>query len=269
MARAIWAFVAFNVYSLFLISAFQENTLHLFDAKLVSDMSAAGETFDIRAWGWKDHYIWRLFSGVTVTAMAAFLAGAIARQNGAKAAAIANVPSILVWAAIFYFMAFGSTEWEGQTGFAVVAVIAIPLTTWIAYKFGKVGAETQASEFEDNTVLGIRPYHWVWIIFPVYLYSLAIVFVVAKFFALQFLTWRDVGMVGAFISFLALVPVIAWIAPVVMSYNVLAGESLSEKSPGVRSLANTGIIIGGALLASGVQIACFWLLQKLTSWWYT
>lgn len=269
MARAIWAFIAFNVYSLFLISAFQENTPHLFDAKLVSEMRAAGEIFDIRAWGWKDHYIWRLFSGVVVTAMAAFLAGAIARRNAAKLAAIANVPSILVWAAMFYFMAFGRTEWEGQTGFIVVSVIAIPLTTWIAYQFGKVGADTQASEFEDNTVLGVRPYHWVWIVFPLYLYALGIVFVVAKFFALQFFTWRDVSMVGAFISFLALVPVIVWIAPGVMTYNVLAGESLSEKSPGVRALANTGIIIGGALLASGIQIACFWLLQKLMSWWYT
>lgn len=269
MVRAIWAFLAFNVYSLFLISAFQENTPHLFDAKLVSEMRAAGEIFDIKAWGWKDHYIWRLFSGAVVTAIAAFLAGAIARQNGAKVAAIANVPSILVWAAMFYFMAFGHTEWEGQTGFIVVSVIAIPLTTWIAYKLGKVGADTQTSEFGDNTVLGIRPYHWVWIVFPIYLYGLGIVFVVTKFFALQFFTWRDVSMVGAFISFLALVPVIAWVAPIVLTYNVLAGESLTEKPPGVRALANTGIIIGGALLASGVQIACFWLLQKLMSWWYT
>jgi len=87
MTRAIWAFIAFNVYSLFLISAFQENTPHLFDAKLVSEMRAAGEIFDIRAWGWKNHYIWRLFSGVVVTAIAAFLAGAIARRNAAKVTA--------------------------------------------------------------------------------------------------------------------------------------------------------------------------------------
>ncbi|MDA2912503.1 hypothetical protein MYX77_00835 [Acidobacteriia bacterium AH_259_A11_L15] len=269
MARAIWAFLAFNVYSLFLISVFQENTPHLFDAKLVAEMRAAGEIFDIKAWGWKDHYIWRLFSGVVVTAVAAFLAGAIARRNGAKVAVIANVPSIILWAALFYLLAFGRTEVEGQTGFIVVSIVAIPLTTWIAYQFGKVGAETQASEFQDSTVLGIGPYHWVWIVFPLYLYARDIVFVVAKFFALQFLTWRDMSMVGALISFLALIPVIAWIAPIVMTYNVLTGESLSDKSPGVRGLANAGIIIGGALLASGIEIACFWLLQKLMSWWYT
>src|SRR5437879_7215982 len=97
MARAIWAFIAFNVYSFFLISAFLENTPKLFDAKLISEMRAAGEIFDVRAWGWKGHYIWWLFAEVVVTAMAAFLAGAIARSNGARVAAIANVPSILVW----------------------------------------------------------------------------------------------------------------------------------------------------------------------------
>jgi hypothetical protein len=164
--------------------------------------------------------------------MVAFLTGAITRRNGAKVAALANVPSSVVWAAMFYVMAFGRTEWEGQTGFIVVTIIAIPLTTWIAYLFGKVGADAQASDFDDSTVLGVRPYHWAWIVFPLYLYGLGIVFVMAKFFALQFFTWRDVSMVGAFISFLALVPVLVWIAPVVLTYKVLAGKFLSEKSLG-------------------------------------
>ncbi len=268
MARAFWAFVAFNVYSLFLISAFQENTPYLFDAKLVAEMRAAKEIFDIRAWGWKDHYIWRLFSGVVVTAIAAYLAGAIALKNGAKVAAIANVPSVLVWAGTVYLMASGHTEWEGQTGFIVVSLIAIPLTTWLAYHFGRIGADAQASDFAENTVLGVRPYHWAWTVFPLYLYGLGVVYAVAKFLALQFLTWRDVSMVGAFISLLALIPVIAWIVPLVMAYNVLTGESLSEKSAFAKASANTGIIIGGALLASGIQIACYWLLQMLMSWWY-
>lgn len=269
MGRPFWAFIAFNVYSLFLISAFQENTPYLFDTKLVSEMRVAGEVFDIGAWGWKDHYIWRLFSGVVVTAAAAFLTGAIARYNGATVAVIANVPSVFVWAATFYLLAFGNTEIEGQTGFIIVSLIAIPLITWAAYQFGKVGADTQASEFEDNTVLGIRPYHWIWIVFPFYLYSLGIVFVIVKFFALQFLTWQDMSIVSGLISLLALAPVIAWIAPVVMIYNVLAGKSLGERSAGVRTIANAGIVIGGTLLATGIQVACFWLLQKLMSWWYT
>jgi len=268
MARAFWAFVAFNIYSLFLISAFQENTPHLFDAKLVSEMRAAGEIFDLKEWGWKDHYVWRLFSGVVVTALAAFLAGAIAKEKGAKVAAVANIPSILVWAGTFYVMAFGRIELEGQTGFLVVSLIAIPLTTWVAYHLGKIGEETQASDFAADTVLGIRPYHWAWIAFPLYLYSRGIVFVAAKFLALQFFTWRDMSMVGAFISLLALIPLFAWVTPLNMAHKVLSGESLADKAPFVKALANTVILLGGMLVALAIQFACFWLLQKIMSWWY-
>ena len=268
MARAFWAFVAFNIYSLFLISSFQENSPHLFDAKLVSEMRAAGEIFDIRDWGWKDHYIWRLFSGVVVTVVAAFLAGAIARDKGGKVAAIANIPSILVWAGTFYLMAFGKIDVEGQTGFLVVSLIAIPLTTWIAYQTGNIGAETQASDFAEGTVLGIRPLHWAWLVFPLYFYSLGIVYVSAKFLALQFFTWRDMSMVGAFISLLALAPVFAWVTPLYIVHNVLSGESLNDKPPLVKALANAGILTGGAVVAMAIQIACFWVLQKIMSWWH-
>ena len=117
-------------------------------------------------------------------------------------------------------------------------------------------------------MLGIRPLHWAWIVFPLYLYSLGIVYVGAKFLALQFLTWRDMSMGGAFISLLALVPVFAWVTPLNIAHNVLSGESLSDKTPFVKALSNTGILIGGALVAMAIQVACFWLLQKIMSWWY-
>lgn len=268
MVRVFWAFIAFNIYSLFLISAFAENTPYLFDAKLVSEMLAAGEIFDIKDLGWKDHYIWRLFSGVFVTAVVAFLAGAIARSKGGKIAAIANLPSIFVWAGTFYLMASGKVDVEGRTGFLVVSLIAIPLTTWIAFHAGNVGAETQASDFTEGTVLGIRPLHWAWIVFPLYLYSVGIVYVGAKFLALQFLTWRDMSMVAAFISLLALAPLFAWVAPLKMVHKVLSGHSLGDKPPVVKALANMGILIGGIVVAIAVQFACFWVLQKIISWWY-
>src|ERR1051325_262644 len=150
MARGVWAFLAFNVYSLLIISAFQANTSYLFDAELISEKRLAGEIFNPEAWGWKDHYVWRLFASVVGTALAAFLAGAIATKNGGKAALIANIPSILVWCVAFYLMAFSGGSWEGQTGFAVISLIAIPLTTWLAYVFGNVGAGTQATDFPQG-----------------------------------------------------------------------------------------------------------------------
>lgn len=268
MVRAFWAFMAFNIYSLFLVSAFQENTPHLFDAKLVSEMRAAGEIFDAREWGWKGHYVWCLFSGVATTGIVAFLAGAIARDKGGKIAAMANIPSMLVWAGTFYVMAFSRIEVEGQTGFLVVSLVAIPLTTWIAYQCGNIGAEIQTSDFPEGTVFGIWPFHWAWLVVPLYLYSLGIIYVGAKFLALQFFTWRDMSMVGAFISLLALIPVLAWVTPLKIAHKILSGESLSKQAPFVKGLANTGILIGGAFVAMAIQVACFWLLQKTMSWGY-
>jgi hypothetical protein len=260
--RAFWAFVAFNVYSLVLITAFLKNSAELFDAKLVSQLRSVGETVDL---GWGDHYIWRLFSSVVATALAGFLAGALVRENGGKVAAVANIPSVLVWAVTGYVMAFSRTEWAGQTGFTVISLVAIPLTTWIAYEAGKIGAEVQTSEFDESTVLGIRPSHWVWIAFVVYPYALGVVFVIVKCFALQFSTWGVTSIVGSVIALLALVPVIAWLMPLKLAYDVLSGETLTNKMPFVKALANIGILVGGWFVALGIQIACWWVVQKLIS----
>ncbi len=266
MARAIFGFLAFNVYSLIFISAFLENTPYLFNASLVASVQPAA-SFDTRISGWKGHYIWWLFAEVVVTALSAFLAGSVARSHAGKVAVAANVPSILVWLATVYLMLAGQVEWEGQTGFIVATIVAVPLTTWIAYHAGLAGGEAQA-QCDKDTVLGIRPYHWLWGVFPLYVYSLGIIYVIAKFVALQFATLRDMSMVGALISFLALVPIIAWIAPVRYTYGVLAGEYLSDRSAATRGAANTAIIIVGALAAAAIQLACYWLVQRLMMWWY-
>ena len=252
---------------MFLLFAFLENTPYLFDPKLVSQLRASGKVFGLTDWGWNDHYIWWLFSGVVVTVLAGFLAGAIARERGARVAAIANIPSILVWAGFFYLMAYSGVEWEGQKGFQVVSLIAIPLTTLFAYASGGFGAEAQESDFDDETVLGIRPYHWAWIVWPLYLYGVGIVYVAVKFPALFLNRGLQIRLTGthmaeAFIDLLlALISLIAWIMPLIVAYRILSGKHLSDKHPLVKALANTGILIGGALIATAVQIGCFWSLQ--------
>lgn len=259
MARVFWAFIAFNIYSLFLISAFQESTPYLFDLKSVSEMRTAGEIFNIKDWGWKDHYIWRIFSGAVVTAIAAFLAGAIARNKGGLVAAVANIPSIFVWATTFYITAFDKINVEAQMEFSLISLIAIPLTTWIAVQAGNAGAEVQTSTFTEDTVLGIRAFHWAWIVLPLYYYSMSIIYVVAKLLALDQITWG----VSSIFMLLALPPIIAWATPLVMAYKILSGESLSDKPPIVKGLANAGILIGGAAVAMAIQIGCFWLIHKM------
>lgn len=266
--RWLWAFMIFNIYSIFLVAAFQKNTPYLFDAKLASTRQAAGLFVSLQEWGWRDHYLWRLFTGVVVTGLVGFLSGAIAKSKGGIVAVISNVPSVLIWAVTFYLMAFGKTPIEGQRGFAVVSLIAIPLTTWIAFFFGRSGMDIQNREFSDGTVLGIRPYHWAWLVIPIYIYAIGILFVVAKFFAIEVLTWEDMSMVGGAMSLIALVPIIVWLLPLIFVHSTLAGSTLRYKSAIAKVFANTGVLIGGVAVALIVQVGCLWVLRAVMGWWY-
>lgn len=265
MGSKIWAFIAFNFYSIFLISAFQENTAYLFDVSLIKEMRLSGLSVDPRQWGWGDHYMWRIISGITVTAVVGFLAGAISKTKGGITAAISNIPSVIVWALMIYLFGFSNVEVEGKTGFIVISVIAIPLTTYIAHLSGNFGEEIQRDEFCDDTVLGVKGYHWIWAVFPIYWYSLGIVFVVSKFIAFQLATWGDMSIFVSVMSLIALIPIIAWIYPLILVHRVLSAQLLSTQKAFVRGLANFGILILGMGIASLLQVGSYWLLAKISS----
>jgi len=99
--KPLAAFIAFNVYFLFLISSFMENTSYLFDMKTISRLNKSGIPIDPREWGWAGHYIWCLFSSSVVTALSSIICGAIAKNKGGKIALISNIPNTLVWGLIF------------------------------------------------------------------------------------------------------------------------------------------------------------------------
>jgi hypothetical protein len=221
-----------------------------------------GRLLDLRDLGWEDHYIWRLFAGVVVTGFAGFLAGAIAKYKGALVSAVSNVPSILVWGAMVYLAASANASTGEGRGFLVVSVVAIPLTTWIAYAAGGLGERIQAKAFPENTVLGIWPYHWLWLMVLLYSYGLGIIFVVAKSLAVLLHTWGDRSFVDGFAALLALIPVVAWFYPLAFTYKVLRRQIFFERSPGFRFIVNLGVSVAGPLVATGLQVACYWILNK-------
>ena len=269
MARAIWAFLAFNVYSLLVLFAFEQNTLYLFDTKLLSDLASTVDQFGVNEWEWRDHYLWRLLATVIATGVGAFIAGAIARKGGGKVALVANIPSILFWVWMFWYAVSSPAETiMGQTGFMIISLIAIPLTSFVAYSLGNFGALIQETDFHSDTVLGIWPFHWVWLVIPLDVYFTCIVFVIARFVWIQLLTFRDYSIIGSIIGLIALIPVVAWVLPLKFTYDILAGESLAKKSVPVLIAANATILVGGFVIALGIQIGCYWLLQTIASWWY-
>lgn len=172
--------------------------------------------------------------------------GAISKEKGAKIAALANIPSILIWGVSIYLFLFETVEMEASTGFLVIFIIAIPLTTYIAYLSGGFGEVIQRQEFPENTVLGIKGYHWVWAVFPVSSYSTGIVFVATKYVGLQLATWSDTSIFATLLSLLMLVPIVAWVYPLRIVHRVLMGDLLSNYSAAIRGLANILVIAANA-----------------------
>ena len=268
MRRRILAVLAFNVYAIFLLSAFEENTPHLFDSHLHV------EDADYAEWGWRDHieaqisslkeknnsagwgnhYVWRLISGLVVTALVGLLAGAIAKQDGAKVSAIANIPSVLIWAAII--MLSGYIVPEARVGYILISIIAIPLTTYVAYISGKYGEQVQNHYFPEDTVFGVRGYHWIWIIFPLYLYSLGIIFVCAVFM-FHFEIWFERNF---FVLIPFLLPIAAWIFPPIIVYQILRGKLFAKYTMAVRGLSIVAILALGLILAFFIQTGIYLVL---------
>lgn len=252
---------------------------------------------DPRDWGWGNHYIWRLFAAIVVTACVGFLAGAIARQDGAVISALANIPSVLVWLATIYLFkhpdVFESIGLDSgyNTEFIVISIIAIPLTTLIAYFSGHFGEEGAEYDSHDS-VLGIKGYHWIWAVYPLYLYSLGLISVCAIFIKLipSFLqySWSVEYMAEMSLViirlFAMLIPIVLWVYPLLIVYRMLAkydsalfiqdmyvrnkillqlDNILTSCNAIVKGVLILGILGAGFLLATAVQVLIYSVLFLL------
>jgi hypothetical protein len=264
MVNKIYAFIIYNVYSFFFIEAFRKNTPFLLDSKLVEDIRKYNLGYDTDELGWGDHYIWRLFAAIMVTWAVSFLTGAIAKEKPGKTAIIANIPSVLVWLVILYFLIFTDIQIEGKTGYIVISILAIPLTSTIAY-FSAIAGEEESSSinYDENKVFNIHRYHFIWLIIPLYVYSIGFVNVAARYLAVQFVLWGNEGIISTLISLIALTPVIIWYLPIAGVFGVLSGGIIKDKHALLKTLLNFGMITIGIPVAMLVQYGCYWILRTI------
>lgn len=262
ISRKIWAFIAFNLYSIQIIGAFKESTPFILDGTKWEQARNLGILMHPSEWGWQDHYVYRLIAAVITTIAVGILTGAIARTKGGLTTLIANIPSVVIWLFAAVVIIYKKPEIVASVGFMVISIIAIPVTTYLAYQAGKVGEDMQ-SDFADNTIFGIRPYHWVWLFFPIYWYSKSIIFAVSKFIGFQSATFGDTNFIVNLFSIILLFCVLLFIYPMKLVYKVLRGEVLNEKNSFIKASANTGIIIAGLIVPSLVLFSVLWVLEKL------
>ena len=271
MKRKIAAFLAFNVYSLVFVQSFWAATPYIFHSSELGKLNERGLPFRFEDWGFDDHYFWRLCAAVVSTAFAGFICGTISREKGGQIAAWANAPSIIGWMFygwmfFFYFDSLGieiPPKVESlKSAYGVISLIAIPLTTWLAYRAGNFGVRWQLENNGDRGTLGIWDWHWAW--FPIVLsfYGYRIVHVATVFVVLQLKTWFDTGIIAGFVSLLGLLIVAAWVAPLVISFQVLRGQRDTDKPAMRRAVMVAGYLVGGYVVAHFIQLAVGWIFGK-------
>ena len=173
---------------------------------LITNSIWSGATFiftnETEGWSltfWGEHYLTRILGGIIGVAVGSFVAGCIAKKNGARWGVISALPRISVWVfvAIFgihgviqgYIISISIWQW-------VTISILIGLIPLVAYYAGKIGQETRVGnrEFFENrrgTLLGIRWYHWLWLFFPIHVTGLLAIYSIYQMIMYLLLVFRS------------------------------------------------------------------------------
>ena len=105
-------------------------------------------------------------------------------------------------------------------------------------------------------------WHWAWFPIVLSLYGYRIVHVATLFVTLQLKTWFDTGIVAGFVSLLSLLTLAAWIAPLLISFQVLSGEQSEDKPSIQRAVVIVGCLVVGYVAAHYVQLSVAWIFGK-------
>jgi len=248
------AFTLFNLYSLFFVSAFQESTGYTLATKEVLELG-----IDPREWGWGDHYVWRLIASILVTALAGMLAGAFARSKGAMVGLISNIPSCLFHGFIIYMLVAWPVEVVAQTAFVIVSIIMIPLTSLIAYWSGELG-ENINIQIDHGRVLGIRGYHWFWLVIPLYWYARCIIPPLFYYLVFELIYSNSLSIFTGIKGLILLIPIVGYVYPLYMAYRILSSDVMGTSSTVVRALSVTGWLVGGLAIGGILQYGCYKVL---------
>lgn len=271
IALYVAAFLTYNFYAGFLLSAFIENTGYIFDNSQIQSLIKAGEAFDPKDWGWNGHYLWMLFSSIVTAVMSGLLCGAVSKDEKGITSLISSIPTIFIFGYIVYLMQFTGGEYLNQTGTTVVAMLNMPLTAFLAYTSGKFGAEIQRNVFPENTVFGVARWNLTWLALPLYWFSLGAIGIGGKLILLVFqsLGFGDLSFLNRLLLggmyLLLVIPTIAWCLPLVIMYKILSRQILPEHSILLRGCSNFIVLVAGWILAYVTQLGCFWIIQKVIS----
>lgn len=264
MRRKLWAFLAYNLYFFIIVTAFAKETPYLFSAIQTDKIFVSPEALlpDVaNGWAWGPHYIWRLFSGSLATFLAAALAGAIAKNKGSLVAVVSAIPSVIMLGVLIWLLSSGQLVASESGKHIICSYIMIITTFVIAFFGGRFGQNLQANEFTENTVLGLKGYHWAALCIPIYIYAMGLVFVVYRFVTVYF--HSPTSIVGFLWTVIFAIPVIAWCIPLWLTYCILTRTIWRDKGRFARVASVGFVLLVGVFAATGVQFGVYYAVKAI------
>lgn len=166
--RYIGSLFIYLIYWLTIWGALKQVVGATLSPEKAKELVENGVINSVWGYGWGNHYVWFLIALCLTTYCSAILAGATAKKKGAVVGGIVNLP-IVVFLSIFCFSLYTSQiEVENQLSWKIVSAISILGSLFFSIAGGLLGEKWQNSTFKSNTIFGIRPVHWWWLIFPLY-----------------------------------------------------------------------------------------------------
>lgn len=168
----------------------------------------------LEQWGlvfWGSHYVIRAIWSISTTIAASYVAGIIARRDGALVGVISALPTVFVWFAAVTIWLFMPTEVANygydnvSTANKIMSILVPVLTVIVAFLSGKEGEKIgrENSDFFDSrprSFLGIPWYHFFWIGVFLYVVVLESAWAIDYGISMLVLNWADAGTIVNLVS---------------------------------------------------------------------
>lgn len=211
---------------------------------------------------WGVHWIYRTFAELVSVGLATFIAAGFARERARTAAMIGGCAISL-----FYALRLALLIWTEQH---VPESIIVP-EPWYQYAIEGgvvlaaplVGVYLSEGAMEISTKKpygfgGIPRLHFLWLWFPLYWYSAAMIGPIMR-------TWLsdigNFGILGSIYTIANLIPAAIFAVPLFAGLMLLSGETAQRWHPAMRHTAGVIVLMVGFAIATAIHLGLIWFVN--------
>ena len=157
----------------------------------------------------------------------------------------------------FFYFASIDIDVESPIAWKIVLPLSIAGSIYFSILGGYTGKGVQESDFKENSILGIRPFHWSWLWLISSLYIQGIIYALIPIIKWS---WDDGYGPGIF----QILSLLIYGYPMYLMYQILSGELLARKNRVIRIVSFIGIYLGGIIAALLFDLIRFGLYKLLS-----